>query len=1005
MDEERKPSPVGSAVNESIRPDFLGGSSSRESASPSAAEDLGTIEKAASNGDLLEKKDNGLDEAKETEKSGGFFTGSGKSDDKNKKKKGKFKGGFKKKGPIVAIFMAILGFSGMSFFGMSMELVAWKENLSSMFGQGSAVISRRSNYMMKALLGDNSHKGTLKNTVFGDTKFKIGSKLQQKFKENDIDYIEETTTDGKKIKMLVFEDDDGRRIPVFANEGDVQRAKGLNLEIDGKKIDFSKGTTLAEAKTTNKKFSVSYDDATLTFTGKIAGWFDSMTSSLYERIIGKNARNQTDIDDPDDEKVNKVLLGNASEGLDDNDIDATTTKIETDENGNQKQVTVKAIDSDEVGDSGETYGSIKDKKGSIRTDNPSTDTVSSSLTAKAKKIAMMSPTLACGFLRGIGGISMAVGAMQTMNVIQYASKYLELADKIKAGQADETINIAMNNLNTKRRTPAYDIDGERLDDLEGSVTESAGWGQVFSSQNIINENDSSALLMNRELANKNALRYAAKDNELLSALASVVGAGASFGAGIEAFRYCNGIQMAMGVVSFAGDVIGIFTLGAGKFIKDFVVGALNGAKMAAAMAAIGVVVAAITPKIANWFAGQLGDVFLGKNGGFALLSGAQNIMNSNLQMSTGRYADNTNAKEVFALTQDVEREWAAYERATKSPFDITSKYTFLGSVYNSTLPLIRSSRTSVMATILSATNLVSNLTVSMISPSVDAADETNKFANSLSSGDNCGYLQSVNVAGDFACNKYAGAYVGALTTESPIDIYERMAGYGSFDGEDGEGNPRVKNGSNYAKYIIACVSNDAQPGTMSAAVQGYINEFTTTDSNAANGLINFGRNFIPFEGALDFAEGIEGEAQLKWNTGLACTGNTGDAEFDQQIKDFSMYNLDQRVLHDMGVIENNSTVSFLEDYHKENPLDDSFEGKIARFSGMSKDEVEDTLALIDYYRFLNEYDASERYAFGEPAVKDDGKMDFSNGNKIAEMPFILLNEISFTDVRNRSFAV
>ena len=118
-----------------------------------------------------------------------------------------------------------------------------------------------------------------------------------------------------------------------------------------------------------------------------------------------------------------------------------------------------------------------------------------------------------------------------------------------------------------------------------------------------------------------------------------------------------------------------------------------------------------------------------------------------------------------------------------------------------------------------------------------------------------------------------------------------------------------------------------------------------------------------------------------------------------------MYNLDQRVLHDMGVIENNSTVSFLEDYYKENPLDDSFEGKIARFSGMSKDEVEDTLALIDYYRFLNEYDASERYAFGEPAVKDDGKIDFSNGNKIAEMPFILLNEISFADVRNRSFAV
>ena len=987
---------------------FASSEREREEGWRQRGEDFVSAERATENAEL-NKSGGSLSEIKENEeKPGGLYSGTGKSD--KKKGRGKFKGRFKKGGPIIAIFMAILGFSGMSFFGMSMELVAWKENLSSMFGQGSAVISRRSNYMMKTLLRDNSHKGTLKNTIFGDTKFKIGSKLQQKFKENGIDYIEETVN-GKKIKMLVFEDGDGQRIPVFANEGDVQRAKGMNLEIDGKKIQFNKGTTLAEAKTNNKKFSVSYDDATITFTGKIAGWFDNMTGALYERIVGKNARNQTDIDDPDEEKVNKMLLGNASEGLDDNDVDGKVKKQKLKDNGDPELDSkgkpiyemVPADSSTNV--DGETYENIKNAKGSIRTDNPDNPTIKSSLTAKAKKIAMMSPTLICGFLRGIGGISMAVGAMQTMNVIQYASKYLELADKIKAGQADETTNVAMNNVNTRRRTPAYDIDGNRLEDLDGSVTESAGWGQVFSSQNIINENDPSALLVNRELANKNALRYAARDSELLAAFASVIGAGASFGAGIEVFRYCNGIQIAMGAVSFVGDVIGVFTLGFGKLIKDVVVGALNGAKLAAAMAAIGVVVAAITPKIANWFAGQLSDVFLGKNGGFALLSGAQNIMNSNLQMSTGRYADNENAKEVFALTQDVEREWAAYERATRSPFDITSKYTFLGSMYNSALPLIHSSRSSVMGTISSVANLASNSVASIVSPSVSAADETNKFANSLATDGNCGYLQAVNVAGDFACNKYAGAYVGALTTELPADIYERMESYGSFDGVSSDGNPRVKNGSNYAKYIIACVSNDAQPGTMNGAVQGYINKFTTTDSNVANGLINFGRNFVPFEGALDFVEGIEGEAYLKWNTGLACTGNTGNSEFDKQIKDFSMYNLDQRVLYDMGVIENNSTVSFLDDYYKENPLDHSFEGTIARFSGMSKEQVEDTLALIDYYQFLNEYDASDRFAFGEPAVKVEKELKFDNDNKLANNYFLLLNQISFADVRNRNFAV
>ena len=49
--------------------------------------------------------------------------------------------------------------------------------------------------------------------------------------------------------------------------------------------------------------------------------------------------------------------------------------------------------------------------------------------------------------------------------------------------------------------------------------------------------------------------------------------------------------------------------------------------------------------------------------------------------------------------------------------------------------------------------------------------------------------------------------------------------------------------------------------------------------------------------------GAEQENNMKWNSGLACTGNTGNADFDQKIKDFSMYNLDQRVLNNMGIID------------------------------------------------------------------------------------------------------
>ncbi|MBR5939299.1 hypothetical protein IKZ77_01975, partial [Candidatus Saccharibacteria bacterium] len=650
---------------------------------------------------------------------------------------------------------------------------------------------------------------------------------------------------------------------------------------------------------------------------------------------------------------------------------------------------------------------VANAKGGILADSPSVEKVKSALNNRGMKAAVMASNAGCMVLKAVGAVNVAVGAVQTANVIQYASKYLELADKIKAGQADEAVNIAMNNLNTRMST-TIKMDGEEHD-IDGSVTESAGWGQVFSSTNIINENDPSAMYANRELVGKVGLKQALGDG----VLRDVIGGAMNIGDGIKAFRLCNGLQIFGAIIDGLSDVASLLTLGVAGLVKEFIEGAVKGLALSAAVLTIGTVINLVTPVVANWFAGMLTEAFLGKNGGFALLSGAQNIMNSNLQMSTGRYADNENAKEVFASTQDVEREWAAYERATRSPFDITSKYTFLGSMYNSALPLIHSSRSSVMGTISSVANLALNSVASIVSPSVSAADETNKFANSLATEGNCAFLQSAGVAGDFACNKYAGAYVGELTTESPGDIYERMKNYESFEMDnnevvlDNDGNPKIDSSSEYAKYIVACVVSDNQPGTVSASVQGFISKVSNpSESFVVNGLINVGKSILPFiDSGTDLFEGFEEKENLQWNAGLACTGNTDNPELNQRIKDYSMYNLDQRVLYDMGVIENNSTVSFLEDYYKENPLDHSFEGTIARFSGMSKEQVEDTLALIDYYQFLNEYDASDRFAFGEPAVKAEKELKFDNDNKLANNYFLLLNQISFADVRNRNFAV
>ena len=1012
---------IRSKEKEGVRPEFLGGgetsnsdpagSDAKKERAETARGDLQAAESNATGGEAggdrfdqagEDSERNSLNEARTNEEdAGGFYTGSGKAREDDDTRRGKKKGKFRKFGPtIMGIFLSVLGFGTVSFTGVSMELVAWKENISSVFGQNSAVINTRSNTIMRKLLSTN--KSTTTN--FG-TEYKISTKLSQKLKEQNINYVETSDANGESLKMLVFEDADGRIVPVVASDSDVPRANSIaGTEIDiggGEKVKLADASlTLAEAKT-NDVFLKEYDTATATFTGRIAGWFDSMADAMYARIVGDGARNQTTIKDPTKEEMDEVLLSNKSQGVDDGEM--STTKDYEDDDGEIKTHSTEASDTVDA-DSGMTYGDVESESSKLSVSDSDAEatkkSASESLRATAMKVAMIASSVGCAFLKGVGAISTTVGAIQVVNVINYASKYLELADRIKAGDADESVNLALDNLNTSVTTKTYDIDGNEVE-TTGTVTASTGWNAIFSSRNIINENDSSALMVNREYANKNALRSVGLGNLSATVLSSI----ASFGGGVAAFKICNGLQMTMSAIDFISD-IGLFltTAGIGNAVKEFVKGAVKGISLSIAMGAIALVISAVAPIAGQWLGSKLSSVFLGDVGGYALDSGAKNILDANLQMSTGRYADKENAVEVFALTQDVETEWAAYDRATRSPFDATSKYTFLGSLVNSALPIINQTGGSFLALTSSVIELAGDSALAVVSPTVSAASSLNDFAGSLASNDNCSYLHSVGVAGDYACNKYSGAYVSNLYTDDPEAVHKKMERYDSFSGEDASGNPKIKDGSEYAKFLVACVSSDTQPGTMSAAVEGYIQQHTTTGNTTADALISFGMNFVPFSGLLDMIDGAEQEKNSKWNSGLACTGNTGDAEFDEMIKTFSMYNLDQRVLNAMDVIDTNSTVSFLEEYYEENPLDKSFEGEIARVSGMTKEQVSDTLALLEYYEFVANYDSSERYAFGGSAVERSETLRFDSENVLAGDVVLPLQSV-YADVRNRNFAV
>ena len=47
----------------------------------------------------------------------------------------------------------------------------------------------------------------------------------------------------------------------------------------------------------------------------------------------------------------------------------------------------------------------------------------------------------------------------------------------------------------------------------------------------------------------------------------------------------------------------------------------------------------------------------------------------------------------------------------------------------------------------------------------------------------------------------------------------------------------------------------------------------------------------------------------------------------------------QRLLENMGLIEKSSVTAYLEEYYEKHPLDNSYEGILARRSGLTKEQV------------------------------------------------------------------
>lgn len=129
----------------------------------------------------------------------------------------------------------------------------------------------------------------------------------------------------------------------------------------------------------------------------------------------------------------------------------------------------------------------------------------------------------------------------------------------------------------------------------------------------------------------------------------------------------------------------------------------------------------------------------------------------------------------------------------------------------------------------------------------------------------------------------------------------------------------------------------------------------------------------------------------------------GEPYFWEENKWYQAYVEMQEWMESARITNTSGSYDTLARYYGDNPLDNSYEGIIARYSGMSKDRVVAVLDLLQYIAFLDNYDPTNLYPLPAPVqeeIKYDNQEIVAQSEKIIQLAGIVYDEL-----RNRAVAV
>lgn len=939
---------------------------------------------------------------------------------KGSKGKGKVKGGkgfIGKKGPIALIIGLICGGGGLMMGVGGMMPFAIEEMIIEKFNSIGISSTMASDAWLNVQLNYSVRLQHVESGETGDL-FAFSDYQVEQFRKQGIIVLDNNSGIGgtpvTRIAALLYKKGDSY-IPVVGSDMLKYETYTEQDLINAIKLasgfsNIGKPISAAEALQ-DSAFKTPYTAASKAWRGGASGWFDGIMSNITEVKLSINRNRWTkyitgainDATDVFKKAAESASLANtrdsgmfSQEGIPEVDGDGNPVFDGDNEvlDANSFEE-IKKVEIDDEGASFEDLERIREINGNTESVDTSNTSVSASgalnnvgkvLNSKAVKAASAISDYGCALLAGLTSVYTVLSAYQSLQFLNLISGFLEAVDKVKAGGGDGSpLSEYSTNLV---------VSGETTNDSNEVVSNksgmaAAGMAWLFSNSPI-SQSDPSVRNVNFET--------------IMSESSGLFG---NFATTMQVYEACGYVKAGTAAIDLATTIISFIPI-FGQGVKAIQIGAKAVAKVAIKVA-VQIALYAIIPIAAKNLTKMLiknaATEWFGEDLGNAIVSGASKYLGGN-GTSGGQSGASMGKLLTYKMEQDIViAEEAEYQRAIKSPFDITSKYTFLGSLAYSLMPLAYSG-SNMMSVVSGMSSLLSSSLVA-ISPTAGAVDAQSE----LSSVGSCNLLESTGAVGDAFCNPYIITDVSTIN-ESPVAISQIVHRLGSGNGEiattggsvgvaesnfDADG--KIASGSNLAKYAIYCGQRTSQYGIKDASITEQITGEDTTVSKILK--------YVPgVNNIQDIVQGTIEGVNMAWINGSACIASEDNAFWDSEYKYYQRYMENERLLENMNPGYESPVTELAKRYYEENPVDNSFEGQLARFSGMSKEDVSDAIALMEYYLFLNDYNASERYAFGAPAVEMSSGLLFDNDNGIAERFYVItLNNILYADVRNRSFAV